>query len=119
MPAPPIIAGLGPTGAARRSAVLGYMAAYALPALAGEPDAAGGAESRIAPPAAGYALTFDDGPHREGTPAVLEILARERVRATFFLVGEQVLRTPRSPLRSSRPVMGSGCTATATATFCA
>jgi peptidoglycan/xylan/chitin deacetylase (PgdA/CDA1 family) len=42
----------------------------------------------------GYALTFDDGPHALGTPAVLEILARERVRATFFLVGEQVLRNP-------------------------
>jgi len=42
----------------------------------------------------GYALTFDDGPHPQGTPAVLEILARERVRATFFLVGEQVLRAP-------------------------
>jgi peptidoglycan/xylan/chitin deacetylase (PgdA/CDA1 family) len=42
----------------------------------------------------GYALTFDDGPHPEGTPAVLEILARARVRATFFLVGEQVLRDP-------------------------
>ena len=42
----------------------------------------------------GYALTFDDGPHAQGTPAVLEILARERVRATFFLVGEQVRRNP-------------------------
>lgn len=42
----------------------------------------------------GYALTFDDGPHPEGTPAVLEILARAHVRATFFLVGEQVLRDP-------------------------
>jgi peptidoglycan/xylan/chitin deacetylase (PgdA/CDA1 family) len=42
----------------------------------------------------GYALTFDDGPHAQGTPAVLEVLARERVRATFFLVGEQVRRNP-------------------------
>jgi peptidoglycan-N-acetylglucosamine deacetylase len=42
----------------------------------------------------GYALTFDDGPHVQGTPAVLEILAREGVQATFFLVGEQVLRNP-------------------------
>lgn len=42
----------------------------------------------------GYALTFDDGPHAQGTPATLEILARTRVEATFFLVGEQVLRTP-------------------------
>jgi peptidoglycan/xylan/chitin deacetylase (PgdA/CDA1 family) len=42
----------------------------------------------------GYALTFDDGPHPQGTPAVLEILARERTPATFFLVGEQVRRDP-------------------------
>jgi peptidoglycan-N-acetylglucosamine deacetylase len=42
----------------------------------------------------GYGLTFDDGPHLRGTPAVLEILRRERVHATFFLVGEQVLENP-------------------------
>jgi peptidoglycan-N-acetylglucosamine deacetylase len=42
----------------------------------------------------GYALTFDDGPHARGTPAVLEVLAREQVHATFFLVGEQVRRNP-------------------------
>jgi peptidoglycan/xylan/chitin deacetylase (PgdA/CDA1 family) len=52
-----------------------------------------GIEDRTAS-GAGYALTFDDGPHRQGTPAVLEVLAREGVRATFFLVGEQVLRNP-------------------------
>jgi peptidoglycan/xylan/chitin deacetylase (PgdA/CDA1 family) len=40
------------------------------------------------------ALTFDDGPHRHGTPAVLHALADEGVSATFFLVGEQVLRDP-------------------------
>ncbi len=45
----------------------------------------------------GYALTFDDGPHAQGTPAVLELLAREQVRATFFLVGEQVRRNPSLP----------------------
>ena len=42
----------------------------------------------------GYALTFDDGPHPEGTPAVLELLAARGVKATFFLVGEQVARGP-------------------------
>lgn len=42
----------------------------------------------------GIALTFDDGPHPFGTPAVLEELARRRVIATFFLVGEQVEREP-------------------------
>jgi peptidoglycan-N-acetylglucosamine deacetylase len=40
------------------------------------------------------AITFDDGPHREGTPAVLDVLARAHARATFFLVGEQVEREP-------------------------
>ncbi len=40
------------------------------------------------------ALTFDDGPHAEGTPAVLAELARRGAHATFFLVGEQVRRQP-------------------------
>lgn len=39
-------------------------------------------------------VTFDDGPHPQGTPAVLEFLARVRAPATFFLVGEQVERYP-------------------------
>jgi peptidoglycan/xylan/chitin deacetylase (PgdA/CDA1 family) len=42
----------------------------------------------------GVALTFDDGPHPEGTPAVLEALAAAGAEATFFLVGEQVERWP-------------------------
>jgi peptidoglycan/xylan/chitin deacetylase (PgdA/CDA1 family) len=44
--------------------------------------------------AADVALTFDDGPHTAGTPAVLELLRAYDVRATFFLVGEQVERRP-------------------------
>ena len=40
------------------------------------------------------ALTIDDGPHPESTPALLEALARFDVRATFFLVGEAVERWP-------------------------
>jgi peptidoglycan-N-acetylglucosamine deacetylase len=39
-------------------------------------------------------LTFDDGPHPQGTPAVMELLAARGARATFFLVGEQVARNP-------------------------
>jgi peptidoglycan-N-acetylglucosamine deacetylase len=39
-------------------------------------------------------LTFDDGPHAQGTPAVLELLREADVRAIFFLVGEQVERLP-------------------------
>jgi peptidoglycan/xylan/chitin deacetylase (PgdA/CDA1 family) len=40
------------------------------------------------------ALTFDDGPHPETTPALLAALRRAGVRATFFLVGEGVERWP-------------------------
>jgi peptidoglycan/xylan/chitin deacetylase (PgdA/CDA1 family) len=42
----------------------------------------------------GVALTFDDGPHPEGTPAVLEALRERGALATFFLAGEQVERRP-------------------------
>jgi peptidoglycan/xylan/chitin deacetylase (PgdA/CDA1 family) len=49
---------------------------------------------RTLPGAPGVALTFDDGPHPEGTPAILELLARHRATATFFVVGEQVRRRP-------------------------
>jgi peptidoglycan/xylan/chitin deacetylase (PgdA/CDA1 family) len=45
-------------------------------------------------PAAGVALTFDDGPHPEGTPAILEILASHAAVATFFVVGERVRSHP-------------------------
>lgn len=35
-------------------------------------------------------LTFDDGPHPEHTPAVLDRLARFGTRAAFFLVGSRI-----------------------------
>jgi peptidoglycan-N-acetylglucosamine deacetylase len=99
---------------------LALAAGYLLPALAGAPNriedawgkasivdpllpALAGACRRLRAPlgiedrtagGSGYALTFDDGPHPQGTPAVLEILAAANVRATFFLVGEQVRRDP-------------------------
>jgi peptidoglycan-N-acetylglucosamine deacetylase len=38
------------------------------------------------------ALSFDDGPHPTFTPQVLEILERQDAKATFFLIGERVLR---------------------------
>jgi peptidoglycan/xylan/chitin deacetylase (PgdA/CDA1 family) len=41
---------------------------------------------------AGAALTFDDGPDPDGTPQVLDALDAAGVRATFFLVGEQLMR---------------------------
>ncbi|HEX4562918.1 MAG TPA: polysaccharide deacetylase family protein, partial [Solirubrobacteraceae bacterium] len=85
IPVAPISGLLGATAAAYMFPGL----AAAVPALRAplgiEDRAAGGR---------GYALTFDDGPHAQGTTAVLEVLASARVRATFFLVGEQVERNP-------------------------
>jgi len=40
------------------------------------------------------ALTFDDGPDPESTPALLDLLAGRNIRATFFCVGERVARHP-------------------------
>ena len=39
-------------------------------------------------------LTFDDGPHKEVTPWILSILAEEKITATFFLVGQQIIKFP-------------------------
>ncbi|HEY4450804.1 MAG TPA: polysaccharide deacetylase family protein [Solirubrobacteraceae bacterium] len=86
IPAGPIAGVLAGAG------LIGYM----LPALAGAwPALRGplGVEDRTAS-GRGFALTFDDGPHAEGTPAILDVLAHRGVSATFFLVGEQVLRDP-------------------------
>jgi peptidoglycan/xylan/chitin deacetylase (PgdA/CDA1 family) len=48
-------------------------------------------------PAAGgsVCLTFDDGPHPENTPAVLDVLKKEGVSATFFVIGQRAQRYPR------------------------
>jgi peptidoglycan-N-acetylglucosamine deacetylase len=43
---------------------------------------------------AGVAITIDDGPDPGITPQVLEQLDRHRARATFFCIGERVLRYP-------------------------
>ena len=39
-------------------------------------------------------LTFDDGPHPTWTPAVLDVLDRYEVTATFFVLGQNVSRFP-------------------------
>ena len=40
------------------------------------------------------AITFDDGPHPQFTRAILQILEREKVSATFFLVGKKLEAFP-------------------------
>jgi peptidoglycan/xylan/chitin deacetylase (PgdA/CDA1 family) len=71
-------------------------AAHCAPALAPHsPAAAAMFGITLRQPAGdGVALTFDDGPHPQGTPLVLEILREAGATATFFLAGEQVERRP-------------------------
>lgn len=40
------------------------------------------------------AVTFDDGPHPEHTPRLLDALARTSARATFFVIGERAEQHP-------------------------
>lgn len=50
--------------------------------------------SRGSPSGRRVALTFDDGPDPTWTPAVLDMLKRHDVRATFFVVGERAAAQP-------------------------
>ncbi len=50
--------------------------------------------TRLPEGAAAIALTIDDGPDPDVTPAVLDLLARHQVRATFFCIGDRVAQHP-------------------------
>ena len=39
-------------------------------------------------------LTFDDGPNPHVTPWVLDLLKKEDIKATFFLVGKNIIQNP-------------------------
>ena len=39
-------------------------------------------------------LTFDDGPSEETTPFILNILKKENIKATFFLIGKKIEKHP-------------------------
>jgi len=43
----------------------------------------------------GIALTFDDGPHPEHTPRVLDLLDAHDAKATFFMIGRKMKAHPR------------------------
>ena len=40
------------------------------------------------------AITFDDGPHKDNTPRLLDMLKKRNIKATFFVVGEMVRYNP-------------------------
>lgn len=65
--------------------VKGALSASALPL---------GSIIRVATAEPAIALTFDDGPHPEDTPPLLELLERHGARGTFFMVGKSARRWP-------------------------
>lgn len=97
-----------------------WMLLLALPALACGPDALGTARVLTVDAAGGpryglkhypqslpladreIVLTFDDGPYHTTTPLVLDALARECVKATFFLIGRNAAALPALAARISR-----------------
>ncbi len=72
------------------------LAVHALPAL----TTLGPGRRRLLQPLSGvgrpgsFGLTFDDGPHPLGTPAVLDALGELGWKATFFMLGSQVAAHP-------------------------
>ena len=48
------------------------------------------------------AMTFDDGPSEKLTPALLDLLAQHQIRATFFVIGENVVEHPEILQRAVR-----------------
>ena len=50
---------------------------------------------RLRSTAPGVLLTFDDGPHREVTPGVLERLDKYNAKAVFFVIGRRVQDAPQ------------------------
>lgn len=57
-------------------------------------DPRGAEPATLRPPDRTLVLTFDDGPDPAWTPAILDVLARHRARATFFVTGAHAARHP-------------------------
>jgi peptidoglycan/xylan/chitin deacetylase (PgdA/CDA1 family) len=48
------------------------------------------------------AMTFDDGPSATLTPKLLDLLAAHHIKATFFVIGENVVEHPEIVARAAR-----------------
>lgn len=77
--------------------VLGVTIAAPAPAMTDAPAAhrAGGCKGKVA-------LTFDDGPARGTTHRLVQVLRRNEVPATFFMVGQRVAANPSTALEVER-----------------
>lgn len=81
-------------------AVLGSFSFYVYHGIGHQPDIyrKGNRDSNM------VAITFDDGPSAEFTPAILDILKEHNVPATFFMVGTHVEKNPEIAVR----IVGEG-----------
>lgn len=68
------------------------------PSVPGEPSAQDSPDTQTDAGKVMY-LTFDDGPSQENTNAVLDVLKKRNIKATFFVVGENVLKHPETAQR--------------------
>ncbi|HEX2356896.1 MAG TPA: polysaccharide deacetylase family protein [Micromonosporaceae bacterium] len=93
LPAPAPVLAIAPRPAPVLLANLRPVTGPAMPPLT--PDLGGPFGSRRTTGTLEVALTFDDGPDPTYTPAVLALLRRFRVRATFCLIGRNVARFPQ------------------------
>lgn len=75
-----VLVGAAAHGAFHRNSPIFGSAIWRLPVKAGE---------------RAVALTFDDGPNAEATPAILDALAARETKATFFILGRHAERWPR------------------------
>src|ERR1700686_4077580 len=48
------------------------------------------------------AMTFDDGPSEKLTPKLLDLLAAHNIKATFFVIGENLAEHPEIVSRAAR-----------------
>lgn len=48
------------------------------------------------------AMTFDDGPSEKLTPKLLDLLAAHHIKATFFVIGQNVAENPQILARAAR-----------------
>jgi peptidoglycan/xylan/chitin deacetylase (PgdA/CDA1 family) len=84
-----MLAALATTGAAATLVAGGYAYAAMWPT-----SQIFGAAIVAGPDPRQFALTYDDGPNDPHTSHLLDVLARQEVRATFFLIGKFVRQRP-------------------------
>jgi peptidoglycan/xylan/chitin deacetylase (PgdA/CDA1 family) len=72
----------------------GFQGGNTMPSIKGVLARVAGTITNVRTNANVVALTFDDGPHPEYTPRLLDILNRHGAKGTFFVVGTQAQKHP-------------------------